>query len=85
MALIDIEKTISQQTSNPVEQKALREAACLGLKAAIEEVRRQMSYALSQNYKPAYIAAQKELLIFLEAMLSRAEQGLPTHSGSSVQ
>lgn len=84
MPLIDIEKELSNKTTDPKLLNQLREAACLGLKASIEEVERQLNNAKSQGYLPAYIAAQNEALIYLRAMLSRAEKGKPTHSGSSV-
>lgn len=84
MPLIDIEKELSSKTADPKLLTQLREAACLGLKASIEEVERQLQNAKTQGYLPAYIAAQNEILIYLKAMLSRAEKGNPTHSGTPV-
>ena len=55
-----------------------------GLNAAIDEVQRLRTNALSWNYKEAYVCALDEVLTYLKPMRDRAERGEYLHPTSSV-
>lgn len=85
MSLTDLENELKKVALSPEELIKLRAAGSLGMKIAIEDVERLFNQASNDpRYNVGYVAALREVLVFLRAMHGRAEKGLPTHGGSRV-